>query len=242
MLLESWEIVVFQFSLGSLLGGILLFIFSLFTAEFHFGGHEGAEINDFSNDTDLHFDGHFQSFGNIEADGNAGIDHLDSHDVHINKIDHNPSTPILLVLSTFLLMFGTTGTIIYQEEILNPFIRILLVLLVPIVFVKFISWIWQRLTRTEYGYEIPKVTIDNQVRTLTKVDEYGGLVLADTGDLDRPETIHSDEKMKLSAKTLPGVTIDRNSIAYIISIDEKNTLIIDLWPNQAKKTVKSTDN
>ena len=74
------------------------------------------------------------------------------------------------------------------------------------------------------------------------VDEYGGLVLADTGDLDRPETIHSDEKMKMQAKTLPGVTIDRNSIAYVISIDEKNTLIIDLWPKQAKKDVTNTDN
>ena len=242
MLLESWEIVVFQFSLGSLLGGILLFIFSLFTAEFHFGGHEGAEISDFSTDTDIHFDGHFQSFSDIGVDGDAGFDQPDSHDLHVNKIDHNPSTPILLILSTFLLIFGATGTIIYQEEVLNPFIRILLVFLVPIGFVKFISLIWQRLTRNEYGYEIPHVTVDNQVRTLTMVDEYGGLVLADTGDLDRPETIHSDEKMKMQAKTLPGVTIDRNSIAYVISIDEKNTLIIDLWPKQAKKDVTNTDN
>ena len=61
------------------------------------------------------------------------------------------------------------------------------------------------------------------------------MVLADTGNLSQPDTLHAGEKMKMQAKTLAGISIERDSIAYIIDIDQKNTLIIDLWPKQAKK-------
>ena len=187
MTLASWEITLFQLSIGSLFSGVLLFFFSMYTAEFH------------------------------------------------PKFHKNPSAPILLLMASFLLMFGAVGTAIYQSQIFNPIIRIILVIFFPIGFVKFISILWGRYTKTEHGIDIPTVTVDNQVLTLTNVDENGGLVLADTGNFDQPETLRLHEKMKMQARTLPGMQIDRDQVAYVIDIDAKNTLIIDLWPKIAEK-------
>ena len=132
-------------------------------------------------------------------------------------------------------MFGAVGYSIYQSQLFDPYMRLIMVIFLPIIFVLAINYVWGRYTGKYHGIEIPTVAIDNQVRTLTDVDELGGLVLADTGTYDRPETLRLHEKMKMQAKTLPGTKIDRDSIAYIIDIDAKNTLIIDLWPKIAKK-------
>ena len=250
MILEPWEIIILQLSYGSLLGGVVLFIFSLITAEFHFD-HNSSDAFDLSAGTEIHFDGSFDvnpdigMNGDVHFDlghseiGHSEIGHSEiSHtysDTTINKFDQNQSTPILLILATFFLMFGALGITIYQSEFSIPIIRIILVIILPIGFVKLISILWKRFTSKEHGIEIPFVTIDNQVKTLTNVDEKGGLVLADTGDYERPETLRPSERMKMQAKTLPGVKIDRDSIAYVIAIDEKNTLIIDLWPKVTTK-------
>ena len=245
MILESWETLILHLSFGSLIGGILLFLFSLITAEFHFG-HDGSDISDLSSDSDLHFGdlsseteihigGSFDLDGGIDADSHFEIGHSDTDISGHTKLEHNPSTPILLVISTFFLMFGAVGITIYESEIFNPILRLILAITIPIGFVKGISILWKKYTSVEHGYEIPTVTIDNQVKTLTNVDEKGGLVLADTGDYDRPETLRTHEKMKMQAKTLPGILIERDSIAYVVDIDEKNTLIIDSWPKLSKK-------
>ena len=247
MILQSWELIILELSIGSLLGGIVLFLFSLITAEFHFD-HDSSDISDISTDTEIHIGGSFDVSTDIDIDGDASfeighsdighseIGHTDiDTDVDNSNFDHNPSTPILLIISTFFLMFGGIGFAIYQSEFSSPIVRLILVLLLPIAFVKVISILWKKLTSKEHGLEIPFVTIDNQVKTLTYVDEKGGLVLADTGDYDRPETLKPNERMKMQAKTLPGIKIERDSTAYVIAIDEKNTLIIDLWPKIAQK-------
>ena len=243
MALEPWEIIISDLALGSLISGFLLFFFSVFTAGFHFGGHGGHSGHGghghfghigqhFHVNTHLHLSQHFH-FGHA---GHGG--HAHGHAQHGAKLEQNPSTPILLIVSAFLLMFGAIGTVVYQLALFDSLIRILLVFVFPIVFVKLVSKGWDKLVGNEFGYDIPTVSIDNQVKTLTNVDEKGGLVLADTGDWERPETLKADEKMKMYAKTLPGVSIERETIAYVIDIKD-NALIIDLWPRQAKKT---TDN
>ena len=185
---------------------------------FHFGHH--AHISH----------GHV-SHGGVHAQVHTQVH---THAQHQAKFQENPETPIMLILSVFLLMFGAIGTVIYSMGIFNPVIRILLTIFLPIIIVKVVSILWNKVVENDTGSNFPIVSIDNQVLTLTAVDENGGLVLADTGDLSRPETLHSDEKMKMNAKTLVG-SIERDTIAYIIDIDQHNTLIIDLWPKQADK-------
>ena len=236
MALESWEMIIFDLAIGSLISGVLLFFFSIFTAGFHFGhvSHGGGHSGHF------HI-GHFHighlHLGHLHVGhfhfGHTG--HVSAHAQHQARFDQNPSTPIFLIIAAFMQMFGAVGTVNYQSEILTPFYRILLVILIPLACVKLVDIAWNRIAGKEYGYEIPTVAIDNQVKTLTSVDEKGGLVLADTGDLNRPESLNIDEKIKMIARTLPGVVIERDQIAYVIDIDQKNTLVIDLWPKPAKK-------
>ena len=235
MALESWELIIFNLAFGSLISGFLLFFFTIFTAGAHFGGGHGGHIGH-----TLHL-GHF---GHFQVDHTVQHGHVH----HTGKGDQNTSTPILLIISAFLLMFGAIGTAIYQSQLFNPIFRLLSVILFPLIFVKLVTIIWDKLISSEFGYDIPTVSVDNQVKTLTVVDENGGLVLADTGDLNFPETLHgpktlqANEHIKMSAKTLPGVLIERDNIAYVIDIDQKNTLIIDSWPRIAKKSIQSTEN
>lgn len=264
LVLESWEYVLLDLSWGFLLGGIIFFIFSLITAEFQFDHdsdisdlsveteiHIGGSF-DVATDIDVdtgfeigHADvGHAEighhDFGHHDFGHDVGHQDIGHHDIgHTDadgsSLDQNPSTPILLILSTFSLMFGAIGVTVYESQFTIPLVRLILVIFLPIGFVKLISYTWKKLTKKEHGLEIPFVTIDNAVKTLTHVDELGGLVLADTGDYERPETLRSEEKIKMQAKTLPGVRIERDSVAYVVAIDDKNTLIIDLWPKLASK-------
>lgn len=253
-MLESWELTIFDLAVGCLISGFLLTIFSIFTSGIHVGGHGGghAHFGHLNHVPHFHLHLHLGHHANInhghvghtgahaQAHAHAST-HTNTHTQHQAKGQENPETPIMLILSVFLLMFGAIGTVIYSLGIFDPIIRILLTILIPIVIVKFVSIVWNRVVENETGSNFPIVSIDNQVLTLTAVDENGGLVLADTGDLSRPETLRSDEKMKMQAKTLPGTSIDRDAIAYIIDIDQHNTLIIDLWPKQADKK-KSFEN
>ena len=239
MALESWELIIFNLAVGSLLGGFLLFFFSIFTAGFHFGhGGHSTHTGHLSHFGHWFHIPHFGHFGHFLHMGHASHTHI--HTQHGAKFDQNPSTPILLIFSAFLLMFGAIGTVIYQMDF-NPLLRILLVITIPLVFVKLVSILWNKLVSYESGYEIPTVSIDNQVKTLTVVDEKGGLVLAETGDLDEPNSHRLDEQIKMFARTLPGVSIERDNTAYVIDIDQKNTLIIDFWPRIAKKERNSNE-
>ena len=229
MALESWEIVIFQLAIGSLVSGFILCVFSIFTAGFHFG-HVGRG-------THL---GHLAHFGHLTHLGHHSHAHI--HAKKQARASQNPETPLILILSVFLLMFGAIGTVIYNLELFDPVLRILLVIFLPVITVKVVTIAWNKLVGKEHGIQIPIVSIDNQVITLTNVDDRGGLVLADTGDLDHPETLHSGEQIKMQAKTLQGVSIERDTIAYIIDIDQKNTLIIDLWPKEVDKKGKLPSN
>jgi hypothetical protein len=224
--LESWEVILFQLATGCLISGFILFIFSIITAEFHFG-HDSTDVGDISADTDISFDGHPEIHFELETDA-----HFDSDLGHETNLEKN-STPILLLLSSFFLMFGAIGYSIYQAEVWNPIIRIILLIFIPIGFVKLISIFWKKFTSFESAYEVPKVKIDNAVKTITKVDEKGGLVLAETNDIERIEKLHLAGSIKMQARTLSG-SIDRDSVAYVIAI-EKNTLIIDSWPKPPNK-------
>jgi hypothetical protein len=246
MALESWELLILQVALGSLISGVILFIFSIIISGMSMGD---SDID--SADTDLDFDAGLDIDMGVDVDIDVGID-IDSPDINVDvghvevgsgEVEsgfhsthlHNSSAPILLLMSTFLLMFGSIGYPLYQYELFSPVLRLGVSIISPIFFVKIVSYIWRRYLSGEFAYEIPRVKVDNQVKTLTKVDEYGGLVLADTSDIDRAqEQLHLAGNIKMQAKTLPGVVIDRNQIAYVIAIEPNNTLIIDTWPKASK--------
>ena len=268
-MLELWEQALLAVADGCLLGGIIMFIFALFITHGGNIDHEFQDIGDISDGGDIGSSveiGHTSlpeisyDIGDISDGGDIGssveIGHTSlpeiSHDIdnsgHINHIhgDHNLETisdsspaPILLLLSSFMLSYGIMGEILFNLKI-DSLLRVLLIFGIPIALTKGISVLWKKLAKEQKGYEIPQVKIDNQVETLTRVDTQGGLVLADTSDIDRAhEKLHLLGKIKMQAKTLPGTEILANSIAYVIDIDNHNTLIIDKWPSSPKKNQKN---
>jgi hypothetical protein len=250
VILEPWENIFLSLVHGFLIGGIILFLFSLFVNLGHGGDHDGEVDADSGIEIEAHgdIDAGVDIDVDVEVDVDTGldmsieadhdIDHSSGHENHSADVHSTTGTspaPFLLLLSSFMLTFGIMGEIIYSIA-LNPLIRILLLFFFPIFVTKGISYTWKKLA-VESSYEIPSIKIDNQVLTLTAVDEAGGLVLADTTDINRPkEKLHFLGKIKMQAKTIPGnKPITKGKIGYVIDIDEKNTLIIDEWPTPPHK-------
>ncbi|MHA2362457.1 MAG: hypothetical protein ACXAC7_00770 [Candidatus Hodarchaeales archaeon] len=264
--LLPWEVYLREFALGSLIVGLIFFFFSLITSvlgqvdhDHEIAGHDVGGDVDFDVDVDTGLDLDVDTGLDLDVDTgldldiDAGLD-LDvdtgidmdasSFDVdHDLDVDHGVEgihdtspAPLMLLVSTFFLSFGILGTSFYNTE-MDSIIRLLLLIVIPIAFVKGTSLIWRKILIKEEAYEIPRVKIDNQIKTLTRVDEKGGLVLADTSDVDRAEEqLHLLGHIKMQAKTLPGVVFERNEIGYVIAKEKNNTLIIDRWPKPAHKS------
>ncbi|MDH5582171.1 MAG: hypothetical protein OEY33_09730, partial [Bdellovibrionales bacterium] len=192
----------------------------------------GDSDADTSIDTDVDID------VDIDIDTDISIDGAESDIGHDHSHGHgnDSAAPLLLLLSTFFLMFGSIGYPLYQSESLTMILRLIITFISPLFFVKLVSFIWRKYLANEFAYEVPKVKIDNEVKTLTRVDEKGGLVLADTADIDRVgQQLHFAGHIKMQAKTLPGVEIERDTKAFVIAIEPNDTLIIDLWPKPPSK-------
>lgn len=218
--LEVWEVLIREAAIGSFFGGIFLFIITVFTAGLNFTDHDIAADHDLDLDADV----------DVDADVGGGF-HVGSE----HSFSGDAAAPVILIISTFLLTFGSLGYALYSIEI-NPILRLLFLIGIPFMAVKSVSFVWRKYLSKYDAYEVPKVKVDNQVKTLTTVDEKGGLVLADTSDINRVDkTLHLMGNIKLQARTRNGVFIKRNEIAYIIEITGNNTLIIDKWPNPSLK-------
>jgi hypothetical protein len=238
VILEPWEQIFLSLVHGFLIGGIILFLFSLFVNLGHGGDHD-SDV-DVSVDSGIEIDAHvdIDVGGDVDVDTGLDIDHsleIGDHIADVHSITDTSPAPFLLLLSSFMLTFGVIGEIIFSIE-MNPLLRILFLFFTPIFVTKGIAFIWKKLA-VESSYEIPSIKIDNQVLTLTTVDEDGGLVIADTTDINRPkEKLHFLGKIKMQAKTIPGnKPLVKGKIGYVIDIDEKNTLIIDEWPTPPDK-------
>ena len=254
IILAPWENIFLSLVHGFLIGGLILFFFSLFINIGHGGDHDsgvdtesGIEIDghgDIALETDISPDINIEVDSNLDISIETDIDHEIGHGDHsgdVHSITDTTPAPFLLLLSSFMLSFGVMGEIVYSIE-LNPLFRILLLFMLPIFITKGISYLWKKLA-VESSYEVPSIKIDNQVSTLTVVDEDGGLVIADTTDINRPkEKLHLLGRIKMQAKTIPGnKPIPKGKIGYVIDIDEKNTLIIDEWPTPPQKNKLSEE-
>lgn len=244
--LSEFDLFMTQLTLGALISGLIMFVLSVLLAGLSFGDHDtdfGETDTDFSIDVDSDVDFSIDvdtdidigDLGEVGDVGEVDTGDFDSGHDSVSILHDNTPAPLLLLLSTFLLMFGTIGYPLYESDALPSLLTFIISVGSPFFFVKLVSFIWTKIvSKGEFSYEIPVVKIDNQVKTLTMVDELGGLVLADTSDIDRVnETLHFAGDIKMQAKTLPGVQIERDSIAYVIA-KEGTTLIIDKWPTKNK--------
>ncbi|HKZ39327.1 MAG TPA: hypothetical protein VJ044_00105 [Candidatus Hodarchaeales archaeon] len=216
LVLEPWEVIIKGIVDGFLIGGGLLFLFSLYSA---LGSGLGSDS-----------DGSGDVASGIDSGVDSGLDIGDGgeidagHDIH--DISDSTPAPLLLILATFTLAFGITGEVLYSIA-LDPLTRVVGVVVIPLLLSKGISLLWKRISKDTEGYPLPNIEVDNEVETITCVDEKGGIVVAETSEVQR---------IKMPARTRAGTEIPAKTIAYVVEIDKNKTLIVDLWPRPAQKS------
>ncbi|MFX0208527.1 MAG: hypothetical protein ACFFDT_21270 [Candidatus Hodarchaeota archaeon] len=188
--------------------------------------HDISMDHDFSLDHDISVD-HDLSIGtDVDHDVSVGIDkdvHIDKH-LDLQNHGADTPTPLMLLLGTFMITFGASGTflidLVAQGPPLYSIILTAFIIGLPFGTTYVVTKIWARIAISEaYETALETIKIDDPVRTLTTVDTQGGLVVIDTQSIHGP--------VKMAAKTKYGA-IARNMTAYVIEI-QGNTLIIDEW-------------
>ncbi|UCG01028.1 MAG: hypothetical protein JSW11_15600 [Candidatus Heimdallarchaeota archaeon] len=151
----------------------------------------------------------------IDHDASVGVDK------HLGIDDHGVDTPapLMLLLGTFMITFGGSGTVLIEAAI-HPLILIVIIFGLPFGTTYAVSKIWEKIAVAEiYETALETIKADDPVKTLTTVDEKGGLVVIETSSIHGP--------VKMAAKTKFGA-IARGMTAYVIEV-QGNTLIIDEW-------------
>lgn len=215
-----------QICLGSLISGLILFFLTLFLQGSHIFDHDTDIDHDIDHDISLDHGSIDLGDTDIDTDLNLDVDHdvglhVDKHfDIKDHPLEVDNPTPLMLLIGTFLMVFGGIGTILLQTSI-NPIFIIGLTFIIPIGTTYGISKLWGKLAVSEI-YETPLQTIkiDDKVKTITTVDTDGGLVVIETSSIHGP--------IKIAAKTKYGA-IAKDMEAYVVKIDS-NAVIIDEWP------------
>ncbi|MFX0173338.1 MAG: NfeD family protein [Candidatus Hodarchaeota archaeon] len=230
-----------QVCLGSLISGIIIFLLTLFFQGSHLFDHDADLNHDIGHDVSLDhgvmdighadLDMHADIDFNVDTDVSIGID----KDIHIgidkdtSILDHgigdDTPTPLMLLLGTFMISFGGSGTILLNSTI-HPFLSVLIIITLPIGVTLAVSKLWSKIAVSEiYDTALETIQVDDVVKTLTTVDTEGGLVVIETSSIHGP--------IKMAAKTRYGA-ISKGMAAYVIEV-QGNTLIIDEWPSKEEQ-------
>ena len=204
-----------QICFGSLISGFIIFFLTMFI--------QGSNLFDHDYDVDHDID---HEVGGVESGVTIGMDkdisigvdeHLDLSDHHI---DVDSPAPFMLLLGTFMITFGGTGTVLLNNQTVDPIISITITIIFPVLVTFAVSKLWTRIAVDEtYQTALETINIDDEVKTLTTVDTQGGLVVIETSSIHGP--------VKMAAKTRFGA-VPRNMPAYVVEI-KGITLIIDEW-------------
>ena len=215
--LTIFILILKQICLGSLICGLIIFFLTFILQGSHFFGQDTDLGHDFDADVDT------EVGISIDKDVHVGFDK--AIDLHDHGIGADTPAPLMLLLGTFLITFGSSGTFLLETAI-HPLIQIIVILGIPIGTTFAVSKVWAKIAVSEvYETALETIKIDDEDQTLTIIDEEGGLVLIETSSIHGP--------IKMAAKTNHGA-IARGMIAYVIKIKE-NTLIIDEWPSTETK-------
>jgi len=174
-----WQDYLLDLSKGFLVSGIFLFAISVLLGAMHGFGHDHDAVGDhgLSADHDTSFD----------HDHDFSIDH---HDIAADQDwDHTgvhgegsgTSTPLMLLVSTFMLSFGFFGTTLFEITI-NPYIRLATILLVPVLVTVVVSNFWRRIAQTELGEIVDKAKIMGKIGIVVHRTSFrGGTIRVEIG-------------------------------------------------------------
>ena len=136
-----------------------------------------------------HFDhvDHIDHVDNVDQiDHLENIDHIDhigyideSHDLeHLNHYSDTTPAPFMLLLSSFLLVFGISGIILYYSVI--DVARVIIFFATPTIAyaaTRLISYVWRKIAKSKY-YNISSTLnlIGKEGEVILEVDSKGGVI------------------------------------------------------------------
>lgn len=167
---------------GFLVSGIFLFVISVIFGAMHGISHDhdvGGD-HDISPDHDVSFDHDLSADHDFSIDHDMALDHgWDHSGVHGESSE--TSTPLMLLVSTFMLSFGFFGTTLFEITI-NPYIRLATILLVPVLVTVVVSNFWRRIAQTELGEIVNKAKIVGKIGIVVHRTSFrGGTIRVEIG-------------------------------------------------------------
>ncbi|MFW9853584.1 MAG: NfeD family protein [Candidatus Thorarchaeota archaeon] len=226
--LELILLIFRQICFGSLISGFIIFFLTLFLQGSHIFDHDYDLNHDIDHDltveSDLTVGVDKDIHVGIDKDINVGVDKdLDFHD---QQIDVDTPAPLMLILGTFMITFGGTGTFLLNNSFVNPLLSLLITVVSPFLVTIGVAKLWARIAVEDtYQTALETIRVDDEVKTLTTVDSQGGLVRVETSSIHGP--------IKLAAKTRYGA-IPKDMPAYVVEV-KGTILIIDEWPTHDGK-------
>ena len=179
---------------------------------------EGIEVDaEVDVEVEVDIDSELDIDTDIEAEADSGI-----------RSTVTPA-PIMLLLSTFFLIFGISGILLYYT--ITEALRFIILFITPIlayVTSKFINFGWKKLAKSRY-YNISstKNLIGTKGEVLLRVDERGGVIRVPSNTPLRFERIHVKPVVSTSC-------FERGEIVYICDVNS-GYLLVDSNKNLIRK-------
>jgi hypothetical protein len=188
--------IFFSICLGLFIGGIIFSIISLYLAqmeasigggeiegdleyESEIGGEAGEVEAEVDIDTELDIDTDLEAEIDLDVDSDVDLEaELDTEIEGVYKTSSTTPAPIMLLLSSGLLVFGITGIILYYAlvEILKFFLFIITPIITYVVIIG-LNKSWKKIAKSRY-YTISSTQnlIGKEGEVILTIDNRGGLI------------------------------------------------------------------
>jgi len=216
----------FNICLGLFIGGIVLSSISFVLAE--------MSTQDQSTDHIDHVD-HLDHIDHIDhVDHLDHLDHLDHidnveeiNDSGVNEVSEATPAPFMLLLSSFLLVFGIAGIIFYY--VIDDSLKFIIFFITPIVafvIIHYISIGWKKIAKDRfYLISSTKNLIGRKGEVVLLVDERGGVIKISSHTPMRFEKLHVKPLMPEKAFTKGDVVYVCDVRNGFLLVDDNKNLI-----------------
>ena len=205
--------IFFNICLGLFIGGILMAVASIILAEMSVDSQDNDQI------------GHIDHVDHLDhVDHTDQIEH-DDHNIDSNDLSDTTPAPFMLIFSTFLLVFGISGIILYS--FITNWLRFLIFFITPFIayfITYYISVGWKKIAKSRY-YSISSTQnlIGLQGEVILMVDHRGGVIKIPSHTPLKFERIHV-KPLKLDSQFEKGETVyicDVRNGFLLVDIDKK---------------------
>jgi len=223
----------FNICLGLFIGGIVLSSISFVLAEMSTHDQSTDHIDHIDHVDHLDHIDHIDHIDHVDhidhMDHVDHVDHIDNvdnveeiNDSGVNEVSEATPAPFMLLLSSFLLVFGIAGIIFYY--IIDDMLKFIIFFITPIVafvVIHYISSVWKKIAKDRfYLISSTKNLIGRKGEVVLLVDERGGVIKIPSHTPMRFEKLH--------VKTLmPEKRFVKGDLVYVCDVRNGFLLVDD---------------